>query len=68
MLEKGYGLTRKHAEKTAIILSLQKEMEERFGHMPVKEAIQKKWCDLKRHHPERIRERSAVLCPGTLLT
>ncbi|XP_044133137.1 uncharacterized protein LOC122931329 [Bufo gargarizans] len=64
MLEKGYHRTRKHATKDAIITELIEEMEEKFHRRPTKASIQKKWCDLKRHHMDRINKESAEICPG----
>ncbi|XP_044159286.1 probable E3 ubiquitin-protein ligase HERC6 isoform X3 [Bufo gargarizans] len=63
-VERGYHLTNKHEEKEVIITSVRTKLYLKHGKKYDKEAIQKKFCDLKRLHPELVKEYSERLRPG----
>ncbi|XP_040278147.1 uncharacterized protein LOC120993741 [Bufo bufo] len=64
MLKKGYDRTRKQAEKREIVLGVKRVLEKKFGRSHDELAIVKKWSDLKRRHPDWVKELSERVCPG----
>ncbi|XP_044147023.1 uncharacterized protein LOC122935322 [Bufo gargarizans] len=64
MLKKGYDRTRKQAEKRAIVVGVVKALQKKFGRTHDEMQIVKKWSDLKRRHPDWVKEHSQRVCPG----
>ncbi|XP_044151401.1 uncharacterized protein LOC122939399 [Bufo gargarizans] len=64
MLKKGYDRTRKQAEKRAIVVGVVKALQKKFGRTHDEMQIVKKWSDLKRRHPDWVKELSERVCPG----
>ncbi|XP_044124936.1 probable ATP-dependent RNA helicase DDX4 [Bufo gargarizans] len=64
MLKKGYDRTRKQAEKRAIVVGVVKALQKKFGRTHDEIQIVKKWSDLKRRHPDWVKELSQRVCPG----
>ncbi|XP_044147146.1 uncharacterized protein LOC122935443 [Bufo gargarizans] len=56
MLKKGYDRTQKQAEKRAIVVGVVKALQKKFGRTHDEIQIVKKWSDLKRRHPDWVKE------------
>ncbi|XP_044137050.1 E3 ubiquitin-protein ligase RNF130 isoform X2 [Bufo gargarizans] len=56
ILKKGYDRDRKQAEKRAIVVGVVKALQKKFGRTHDEMQIVKKWSDLKRRHPDWVKE------------